>query len=158
MHWESSRYEEGYLPLLPVRVFCQTAPPSNELRTPLMTFNTESPPRSSLSLRSACRDLHPNWRPGHRPTPPFSPLQYRLRNHSLALLKLNPDLDLWRRHSRIGRTVMTMEDRYNELPSRKQTQKSPPTIGNPLEGARRLEDSHSKQIQREEDSEGRQDV
>lgn len=53
---------------------------------------------------------------------------------------------------------MTTEDRYNELPSRKQTQKSPPTIGSPLEGARRLDDSHSKQIQREEDSEGRQDV
>ena len=72
LYWRSSRYKEGYLPLPPVRVFPQTAPPSDGL---LPSYDqSSSPPRSPFfdQLVKTCTHIlaqdivpHPRSLPSH---------------------------------------------------------------------------------------------
>jgi len=72
LYWKNSRYEEGYLPLPPVRVFPQTAPPSDEPPSP---YDPSSPlPRSPFfdRLVETCTHIlsqdivpHPRSLPSH---------------------------------------------------------------------------------------------
>ena len=72
LYWKNSRYEEGYLPLPPVRIFPQTAPPSNK---PSSSYDPSSPlPRSPFfdRLVKTCAHIlvqdivpHPRSLPSH---------------------------------------------------------------------------------------------
>ena len=71
LYWKNSRYEEGYLPLPPVRIFPQTAPPSNEHSSSCVS---SSLPRSQFfdRLVTTCTHIlaqdivpHPRSLPSH---------------------------------------------------------------------------------------------
>ena len=72
LYWKNSRYEEGYLPLPPVRVFRQTTPPSDEPSSP---YDPSSPlPRHPFfdRLVETCTHIlaqdivpHPRSLPSH---------------------------------------------------------------------------------------------